>query len=208
MIRTSSPFISGVVFSGGEPAAQKDALVVLAKSVKEMGLAVGLQTSGLFPETIETLISQRLVDKIAVDYKTYWEEDAVWVPKCALDCEDYHSKIDSSVELCRSAKKNGILSEIEVVITIFKENEKYIDGISERIGEDISLVLQQGEHKIPMPVDVTNTSEYIAKKQTYKDYYTPMTLKDIQKIAEKLKRDVCIRTREVGEIACNRRYIL
>ena len=52
MIKTSAPFISGVMFSGGEPAAQKDALVTLAKRVSEMNLVVGIQTSGHFFETI------------------------------------------------------------------------------------------------------------------------------------------------------------
>jgi hypothetical protein len=35
-----------------------------------------------------------------------------------------------------------------------------------------------------------------------------MTLAEIKKIAENLKRDVRIRTRDVGEITCNRRFIL
>jgi pyruvate-formate lyase-activating enzyme len=62
MIKTSAPSISGVMFSGGEPAAQKDALLELAKSAKEMNLVVGIQTSGHFFETIRTLIHKKLVD--------------------------------------------------------------------------------------------------------------------------------------------------
>lgn len=74
---------------------------------------------------------------------------------------------------------------------------------------DISLVLQQGEHKIPMmPDNVENMTAYIAKNQRRKQQYTPMTLAEIKKIAENLKRDVRIRTRDVGEITCNRRFIL
>ena len=59
-----------------------------------------------------------------------------------------------------------------------------------------------------MPDEIVNMTEYIARKQNQKEQYTPMTLAEIQKIAEKLKRDVRIRTREIGEIACNRRFIL
>ena len=36
MIETSSPFISGVIFSGGEPTMQKEALIALAQCVKTM----------------------------------------------------------------------------------------------------------------------------------------------------------------------------
>ncbi len=38
-----------------------------------MDLAVGIQTNGLFPGTLEALLSERLADKIAIDYKTRWE---------------------------------------------------------------------------------------------------------------------------------------
>ena len=73
MIRSSSPFISAVVFSGGEPTMQREGLSALAQFVKKLPLAVGIQTNGFFPDVLETLISQNLVDKIAIDYKTTWE---------------------------------------------------------------------------------------------------------------------------------------
>ena len=208
MIKTSAPFISGVMFSGGEPAAQKDALVALAESARGMNLAIGIQTSGLFLDTIKTMIHRKLVDKIAIDYKTRWEEPGVWEPECVLLREKYQKNISKSIEICKNAVKEGILSEFEVVVTMFYENEKYIKKISDETN-DVSLVLQQGEHKIPMmPDDVVNITAYIAKNQTRRQQYTPMTLAEIQKIAENLKRDVRIRTREVGEITYKRRFIL
>ena len=208
MIRESARYISGVMFSGGEPAAQKEALVTLATSAKAMDLAVGIQTSGLFSETLGTLIRQRLVDKIAIDYKTRWEEPGVWEPECALLRGKYEKNIRESIAICKKATKEGILSEFEVVITVFNENEKYIKKISDET-LDVSLVLQQGEYKIPMMSDdIVNMTEYIARKQSLMQQYTPMTLADIQKIAEKLKRDVRIRTREIGEITYHRRFLL
>lgn len=208
MIRTSARYISGVMFSGGEPAAQKDALAALAKSAKEMDLAVGIQTSGLFSETLGTLIHQRLVDKIAIDYKTRWEEPGVWEPECALLRGKYEKNIRESIAICKKATEEGILSEFEVVITVFNENEKYIKKISDET-LDVSLVLQQGEYKIPMMSDdILNMTEYIARKQSLMQQYTPMTLADIEKIAGKLKRDVRIRTREIGEITYHRRFLL
>ena len=56
MIRGSLFAISGVVFSGGEPTMQKEALLALARIAKGMGLAVGVQTNGVFPDTLEALI--------------------------------------------------------------------------------------------------------------------------------------------------------
>jgi len=208
MIQTSAPFISGVVFSGGEPTAQKDALIALAERVKEMKLAVGIQTNGLFPDTLQVLIENKLVDKIAIDYKTRWEGfSARDCERCSVPPESYQKNVSRSIDICKQAVKKGILLEFEVVVTMFYENEKYLKPFSDKIG-DVPLVLQQGEHKIPMPNEIVNMTEYIAKKQKLKEHYTPMTLAEIQKIAESLRRDVRIRTREVGEIAYNRRYIL
>jgi pyruvate formate lyase activating enzyme len=209
MIKTSAPFISGVVFSGGEPTAQRDALIALATKAKAMGLAVGLQTNGLFPDTLQEMIVNGLVDKIAIDYKTQWEGFSVREDSgCATQQGNYQKKVSRSIQICRDAYENHKLAEFEVVLTVFYENGKYLKPFSDAIG-NIPLVLQQGEHKIPMmPDDVLNMTGYIAKKQTEKEHYTPMTLAEIQKIAESLKRDVRIRTREVGEIACNRRFML
>lgn len=196
------------MFSGGEPAAQKNALVSLARSAKAMGLSVGIQTSGLFSGTLDTLIREQLVDKIAIDYKTRWEEPGVWEPECALLRGKYEKNIRSSIDLCRRAAVEGRLTEFEIVITAFRENEKYIRKISDE-NYDVPLVLQQGEYKIPMVGgDVVNMSEYISKKQNLIQQYTPMTLEEIQKVAEKLKRDVRIRTRQAGEITYHRRFLL
>jgi len=208
MIRTSVPFISGVMFSGGEPAAQKNALVALARNAKEMGLLVGIQTSGLFSDTLDLLIRERLADKIAIDYKTRWEEPGVWEPECALLRGKYEKNIRKSIALCKQATADGRLAEFEIVITVFRENEQYIRKISDE-NPDIPLVLQQGEYKIPMVTgDVVNMTEYISRKQNLIQQYTPMTLEDIRKIAETLKRDVRIRTRQAGEILYNRRFLL
>ena len=209
MIRTSSPFISGVVFSGGEPAAQQEALIALARIAKGMGLAVGIQTSGLFPETLEALIGERLVDKIAIDYKTEWEGfSGAGKGGPARPRSGYRKNVTRSIAICRNAWKEKTLAEFEIVVTVFYENITSLRAISDTNG-DVPLVLQQGEHKIPMMPDKNvNMSEYIARKQTTIERYTPMTLAEIVKIAEGLRRDIRIRTREVGEITCTRRFIL
>ncbi|HUH78465.1 MAG TPA: radical SAM protein [Methanoregula sp.] len=209
MIGASAPFISGVVFSGGEPAAQKDALLALARAAKGMGLSVGVQTSGLFPGTLEALIGERLVDKIAIDHKTQWESFSCREDGTAVQPRrGYGKNVSRSIEVCREAFLEGSLPEFEVVVTVFYENVTSLKAISDEIG-DIPLVLQQGEHKIPMvPEGAANMTEYIARKQTTIGRYTPMTLAEIRKIAEGLRRDLRIRTREAGEIPYTRRHIL
>lgn len=204
MIQTSSPFISGIIFSGGEPTLQKEALVELAAFARKKGLAVGIQTNGFYPGTLEALFDKNLVDKIAIDYKTRWEAfPGTWDGYCANENESYERNVKRSIACCRKAVAEKKLAEFEVVLTVFYENGKYIKEISDR-NPDVPLVLQQGEHKITQlqgaAPGMTN-GEYISIKRNLQEHYTPMTLAEIKKIADELKRTVRIRTREIGEIS-------
>ena len=203
MISTSAPFISGVVFSGGEPTLQKEALTELARYAKKLGLAVGIQTNGLFPGTLEELIRQRLVDRIAIDYKTRWEGfSGLQGGYTAVPADNYERNLRQSISICKKASREDLLPEYEIVITVFYENADYIGRISAEIG-NTPLVLQQGEHKIGQRVktapDMTN-GEYICKQRTLQENHPPLTLAELKRIADDLGRTVRIRTREIGEV--------
>ena len=204
MIRSSSPYISGVIFSGGEPTMQKEGLTALARYTKKLQLAVGIQTNGLFPDTLESLITERLVDKVAIDYKTTWEGySGPESGTCSDVKENYEKNVLKSVEICKNAYGKKTLGEFEVVFTIFYENQEYLKEIAKKTG-DVPLVLQQGEHKLPVVrvkfAQMTN-GEYISKKRIQQEQHPPLTLNEIREIADKLKKNVRIRTREIGEIS-------
>jgi pyruvate formate lyase activating enzyme len=203
MIKSSSPFISGVIFSGGEPTLQKDGLTALARYVKKLNLLVGVQTNGFFPDTLESLISENLVNKIAIDYKTTWEGySGLTGGYYPMVKENYEKNVLRSIGICKKGCEEKNLDEFEVVFTIFYENQEYLTEISRKI-EDVPLVLQQGEHKMPVlrntSSDITD-GEYIYKKQIQQKNHPPLKLDEIKQIAEKLKKPVRIRTRENGEI--------
>lgn len=63
------PFIDGVVISGGEPTLD-GGLQAFLSAVKGLGLAVKLDTNGLAPLVIARLLSEQLVDSLAIDLKT------------------------------------------------------------------------------------------------------------------------------------------
>jgi pyruvate formate lyase activating enzyme len=58
--------IEGVVLSGGEPTLHTGALPLVAKRLRSLGLKIKLDTNGLLPAMIETL----LPDYLALDMKT------------------------------------------------------------------------------------------------------------------------------------------
>lgn len=62
--------LDGIVFSGGEPLAQPD-LYDSMKTVKEMGFAVGLHTSGVNVERLKQVLP--LLDWVGFDVKTLFE---------------------------------------------------------------------------------------------------------------------------------------
>jgi pyruvate formate lyase activating enzyme len=171
MIKGSLLAISGVIFSGGEPTMQKDALLALAKAAKGMGLAVGVQTNGVFPDTLDALIRERLVDRVALDIK------ARWARYNNLLKGNYVENVQRSLALCRKAHESGQLPEFETVVTLFRGYEDEIPLIAGEVGRT-DLVLQQG----------------VTEK------VSPFTEDEMKKIADTLARSVRIRTREGGEI--------
>jgi pyruvate formate lyase activating enzyme len=179
MIRDASLLATGAVFSGGEATMQKEALVALARGVQEMGLGVGLQTNGVFPETIRALLEERLVDKISLDIKTRWSHYR------NLFKVDYAERVKASLALCIEAHKTGVLPEFEVVVTVFRGCEDDIPYIAKET-DGVDLVFQQGIVRgVP-----------------------PLTFGELAEAADRTRRTVKIRTREDGEVIYEGRRIL
>ncbi len=171
MIDESRLLVSGVVFSGGEATMQQDGLLALAGACREMDLAVGLQTNGMFPGTLQALLDRDLVDMIALDIKTRWEryDDLLGIP--AVD------RVKCSLALCTAAAERGDLERFEAVVTLFPGWEDDLAYIAPEVG-GADLVLQQGTFgTIP-----------------------PLTRQDLEAVADTLSRQVKIRTREDGEV--------
>ncbi len=62
-------FIDGVVISGGEPTIDTG-LPAFLRLLKQMNLQVKLDSNGLAPKVIASLLEQELVDYFAIDIKT------------------------------------------------------------------------------------------------------------------------------------------
>ena len=181
LIHSSRMLISGVIFSGGEPTMQKDALIALAEGCRAMGLRVGVQTNGVFPETLEALLSRSLIDLVHLDIKTRWEH----YPKLLKVKPEVTAKVQRSLAICREAYQAGTLSEFQVVVTLFPGREGDVAYISREV-PDGDFVLNQG-----VSGDIT-----------------PLSFHELKALADKLQRPVRIRTREDGEVAYNNGQII
>ncbi|MEA3373214.1 MAG: anaerobic ribonucleoside-triphosphate reductase activating protein [Campylobacterota bacterium] len=67
-LQTRVGLLDGVVLSGGE-ATLYDGLPELCRQIKTLGFKIKLDTNGLQTEMIKTLVEEKLVDYIALDYK-------------------------------------------------------------------------------------------------------------------------------------------
>lgn len=61
--------LDGICVTGGEPLVHQD-LADLLEEIRSHGLAVKLDTSGMFPEHLDRLLAAGLVDFVAMDFKT------------------------------------------------------------------------------------------------------------------------------------------
>jgi pyruvate formate lyase activating enzyme len=205
-IDDARPLISGVIFSGGEPTMQPAPLAALCRAAKERGLLTGIQTNGYFPDTLDLLLKEGLVDRIALDYKTRWEAYSTrWEGYAGACREDYALQADRSIAICEDARMSGRLPEFEIVLTIFWGNEKEILGIADHLPRG-TLVLQQGIRKRHWKEwtgqDQAGGSARLSRRDVEGDR-APLTYEELAEIAESMKRlgrTIKIRTRERGEV--------
>lgn len=68
LIASRKKLLDGVAVTGGEPLLTEDTLDFLAR-LKDLGLAVKLDTNGSFPDRLQRAVREGLVDYVAMDIK-------------------------------------------------------------------------------------------------------------------------------------------
>lgn len=68
-LRTRKGLLDGVVLSGGECTLHHK-IIDFIKEIKAMGFAVKVDTNGSNPKILKSLIHDRLIDYVALDYKS------------------------------------------------------------------------------------------------------------------------------------------
>lgn len=116
--------LDGVVITGGEPCLQ-EGLVDFIKEIKALGFAVKLDTNGSFPEVLKNLLTENLVDYVAMDIK-----GPVYKYSEIACCKVETLNILKSIDLI---KNSGI--DYEFRTTIVESQLKFEDF--EKIGEMI-----------------------------------------------------------------------
>lgn len=200
-IKTSRPFVSAVVFSGGEPLMQ-GAIIPLAEFAKKLGLAVGIHTNGCYPERVAELVERKLVDKLFVDIKAPLNDPDLYGK--VAGCETYrvadiHSSrtpeeitaaVTKTIEI---ADTSGVDLELRTTVIrglIGDRNEISLIAawISGRVkNKGVSYVLQQGIPEHSMQENLREI-RVLERKELF----------ELGKIAKGFLGKVRIRTKEEG----------
>lgn len=182
----NSLFINAIVFTGGEPFHQFDALLHLAEFSHDHGLLVGVETNGYYTDRIRQMIEDRLVDLVCMDVKAPLKRDE-YLRVCGIDAAGH---VSDSLRLYKSCKPNKI--DFEVRTTAFPDfigspQDMRSIAISIRdLAGDVRYIIQQG-----MPEH--------AWKSTSPESFTRDELISLAGNATTVLSDVRIRTRESGE---------
>lgn len=92
--------LEGICITGGEPTAHAD-LPDFIRKVKELGYLVKLDTNGTAPEVLEMLMTNRLLDYVAMDVKACRENYCKATGTETVELE----KIQKSIELLQKWDK-------------------------------------------------------------------------------------------------------
>ena len=119
--------LDGVCITGGEPLLQKDIKDLIIK-IKELGYAVKLDTNGSFPDVLKSLVSQNLIDYVAMDVKNSPSKYAL----TADASESVVEKVDESIKFLLSGAipyefRTTVVKEFHTP-TDFEEIGKWIEG--------------------------------------------------------------------------------
>lgn len=140
---SGSVCIDSVVLSGGEPLAQSDAVVAIAREVDARGLDLGIETNGYYPESLEVLISEEYLDMVFLDIKAAPREDMY---QRATGIRDALPRVLRSLDVI---VEHGIPFEIRITVFPGMPSEDELKEVSDLLWHLQprsleSVVLQQG----------------------------------------------------------------
>lgn len=164
-------WIEGVCITGGEPCLHND-LPGLCRSIKELGVGVKLDTNGSFPEVLEGLLGEGLVDYVAIDIKAPLEPRAYRLAT-GVDRADLVDRVGRSIELARGS---GVEHEFRTTVVPILHGPPEVAAIAE---------LLEGEERFAL--------QYFSPKSTIDPRYSslkPFTEEDMEAMLASARRFV------------------
>lgn len=127
------PQLDAVVFTGGEPLLQPDAVIEAARLVKRHGLRIMLDTNGTLLDSAKKVLGSGLVDRVALDVKAPLEAEeygrVTGMPEAGANLA---ASVDAVLDLCLEL---GIEVEARTTVAPALSDDA---GFIARLAEDIA----------------------------------------------------------------------
>ncbi len=188
-VKKNKEFIDAVVFSGGEPFMQPEALEALARVAKKHALLVAAQTNGFYPAVVESLLQANRIDKIFLDLKAPLSDATLYEKLTTVS--GVTDRVKTTLAACLRAN-----IELELVTTVFRhlvgseEVKRIAHEIAEAGATDCPYVLQQGRAE-RVPSDTIKEAGVFSREELKELAASAYHAGDL--------KEVRIRTREAGE---------
>lgn len=132
-----SNILEGVCVSGGEPLLHSDITDFLRK-VKRLGYNIKLDTNGSFPQRLQAIVEEKLVDYVAMDVKN---SPLLYAATAGADIN--LADISHSIEFL---KKNTVDYEFRTTVTGNLHTKTSIEDLGKWLKGAKRLYLQKFEH--------------------------------------------------------------
>ncbi len=167
-LKTRKNKLDGVVITGGEPCLQLG-LKDFIKEIKSMNFLVKLDTNGSFPEKLEELLNENLLDYVAMDIKAPLKKYSE-ITTVNVDTK----KIQKSINLLINSK---IDYEFRTTVVKSKLNEEDLHKIGQLINGSKKYYLQ----KFLYTKTIDNA---FAKEKSYTDFEFEKIISNFKKYIE------------------------
>lgn len=137
-LKKRKKLLDGLSISGGEPTIQPG-LKSFIKRVKELGYLVKLDTNGTNPEIVKDLISEKLIDYIAMDVKSTYQS--------YNNVTRVHVNFKSLENTINLLKKAPIEYEFRTTVIPMFHTDEEIEKIAQSIKGAKIWYLQQFQNK-------------------------------------------------------------
>ncbi|MCD4739827.1 radical SAM protein [archaeon] len=132
--------MEAVEITGGEPTKQARELETLCRACKQEGWLVKVHSNGSNPGVIANLVTENLVDVLALDVKAPLKDEKMY--SHITGCKPDPQKVRESLGLAHLSSFNGLFEVIVPVLPGITDNEETIRKICKDVSYCDSLVLR------------------------------------------------------------------
>ena len=177
-LNTRKGRLEGVCITGGEPTLQTD-LIPFIRKIKEQGFLVKLDTNGYKPNILATLLSENLLDMVAMDIKNSKEH---YAKTCGISENFFHiSHIEESISLLL---QSNIPYEFRTTIVKELHDKKAMHDIGTWLKE-LALTYTKNQQIPSYFLQSFKSSEYLVCGT--KDLFHPYTKKELEQFVSILR---------------------